>query len=117
MNIARLAVAATLAALAIIPASASEMRKVGQDRYVVRADPASIRTAEGRADLLADIEHVATRLCRHEGPTLRNLECRRDVVASMEEQLRPAVRANLHLARIERQERIGEQGTLVAGLD
>jgi UrcA family protein len=95
-------VAALVTVLGLGQAQAAELWQVGNNSYVVRANPAELQTPAGRADLLLDIERAAQRACRAERTRGRILRCRAQQTAAMEAQLNVASRTMVHLARTER---------------
>lgn len=91
--------AATLPAL---PAHAEDgVWKVGQG-YVIRFESLDLSRSADRQILLAQVEHVAGKLCKGERPAARRQSCTTETIRSIKESAGPSLGASLDVALFER---------------
>lgn len=96
--------ATTLLAFAFTgaPANAEDgVWKVGQG-YVIRFEKLDLSRAADRQVLLAQVEHVADKLCEGERPALRRQACATETVRSIKDSAGASLSASLDVARFER---------------
>jgi len=96
--------AATLLAFASpVPSAHADdgVWKVGQG-YVIRFETLDLSRAADRQILLAQVEHVAAKLCAGERPATRRQACAAETIRSIKESAGASLSASLDVARFER---------------
>lgn len=97
-------IAATLLTFAFpaAPAHAEDgIWKVG-DGYVIRFEKLDLSRPLDRQILLDQVERAAGKMCKGQRPTTARDACKAETIRSMKDSLGPNLRANLDVARFER---------------